>query len=130
MAVRHDELMNVVAKPVTVLIVDDQEAFRSAARLVVELADGFAVVGEAPSGEDAIDMVHELRPDLVLMDIKMPGLDGIDATRRVVADHPGVNVIVLSTYEANEYEQLALDAGAIAFVSKSDFGPHSLEAVA
>lgn len=122
--------MNVVARPVMVLIVDDQEAFRSAARLVVALADGFAVVGEAPSGEDAIEMVDELRPDLVLMDIKMPGLDGIDATRRVVADHPGVKVIVLSTYEADEYEQLALDAGAIAFVSKSDFGPPSLEAVA
>ena len=112
-----------------VLIVDDQETFRSAARLVVELADGFAVAGEAPSGEAAITMVAELHPEVVLMDIKMPGLDGIEATRRVVRDHPGVRVLVLSTYEANEFEQLALDAGAIAFVSKSDFGPDSLNVV-
>ena len=111
-----------------VLIVDDQESYRSAARLVVELASGFEVVGESESGEAAIDDVATTRPDVVLMDVKMPGIDGLEATRRITAAHPGIRVIVLSTYEASDYERPALEAGAVAFVSKSDFGPDSLAA--
>lgn len=111
-----------------VLIVDDQESYRSAARLVVELANGFEVVGEAVSGEAAIDEVEVVEPDVVLMDVKMPGIDGLEATRRITSEHPEIRVIVLSTYDASDYERPALDAGAVAFVSKSDFGPDSLDA--
>lgn len=111
---------------VRVLIVDDQEPFRSAARMVVELTDGFEFAGEAGSGEDGIRLVGDLAPDLVLMDIKMPGMDGLEATRRILADHPAARIVVLSTYEAGEFEQLATEAGAIAFISKSDFGPDAL----
>lgn len=111
---------------VKVLIVDDQEAFRSAARLVVELTDGFDVAGEAATGEDGISLADSLRPDLVLMDINMPGIDGLEATRRITQAHPGMKVVVFSTYEANEYESRALDAGAIAFVPKADFEPSLL----
>ena len=111
---------------VKVLIVDDQEAFRSAARLVVELTDGFDVAGEAATGEDGVSMADSLRPDLILMDINMPGIDGLEATRRITRAHPGMKVVVFSTYEANEYESRALDAGAIAFVPKADFEPSLL----
>ena len=111
---------------VKVLIVDDQEAFRSAVRLVVELTDGFEVAGEAATGEDGVSLADSLRPDLILMDINMPGIDGLEATRRITQAHPGMKVVVFSTYEANEYESRALDAGAIAFVPKADFEPSLL----
>ena len=115
--------MKVATTDVKVLIVDDQEAFRSAARLVVELTTGFVVAAEAASGEDGVALADEVRPQLVLMDINLPGIDGLEATRRIVAAHPEARVLVFSTYEANEYESRALDAGAIGFVPKSDFSP-------
>jgi DNA-binding NarL/FixJ family response regulator len=115
-----------MTRTVRVLIVDDQEPFRSAAKLVVELTDGFDLAGEAASGEDGVAMFADLAPDLVLMDIKMPGMDGLEATRRILADDPNARVVVLSTYEAGEFESRALDAGAIAFISKSEFGPDTL----
>ena len=105
---------------VRVLIVDDQEPFRSAARLVVEMTEGFEVAGEAADGVEAVRMVDEVAPDLVLMDIKMPGMGGLEATRRIVAAGRGTRVVVLSTYD--EYSDQARDAGAVAFVSKSDLG--------
>ena len=118
-----------MTRAVRVLIVDDQEPFRSAAKMVVELTDGFEVAGEAGSGEDGLAMFDDLAPDLVLMDIKMPGMDGLEATRQILAGDPKARVVVLSTYEAGEFEERALEVGAIAFISKSDFGPDSLATV-
>ena len=115
-----------MTRTVRVLIVDDQEPFRSAAKMVVELTDGFEVAGEAGSGEDGVAMFNDLAPDLVLMDIKMPGMDGLEATRQILNGHPHARVVVLSTYEAGEFEERANEAGAIAFISKSDFGPAAL----
>jgi two-component system, NarL family, invasion response regulator UvrY len=112
---------------VKVLIVDDQEAFRSAARLVVELTDGFTVAGEAGTGEDGVRMATELHPDLILMDMNLPGIDGLEATRRIVAAEPGAKVIGLSTYD--EFRDRAIAAGAVAFVSKSDFEPVVLSTI-
>ena len=112
---------------VRVLIVDDQEPFLSAARMVVELADGFEVIGEAMTGEEAIEVAKELRPDLILMDVNLPGIDGLEATRRIKATSADLVVIVLSTYEASEYEDRAIQAGAKAFISKSEFDPARLE---
>ena len=71
-------------------------------------------------------MVAALQPDLVLMDINLPGIDGIEATRQISEHHPDVTVLVLSTYEAVEYEPRALAAGAVAFIGKSDLGPDTL----
>ena len=110
---------------VQVLIVDDQPPFRAAARAVVEVTDGFDVVGEAETGEDSVTMCRSLKPDLVLMDVNLPGIDGLEATRQILAaEHPVV--LVLSTYEAAEYEPRATAAGAAAYIQKSDFGPDEL----
>ena len=111
---------------VRVLIVDDQDAFRSAARMVVELTSGFEVVAEAANGVEGIELVDEHQPDLVLMDINMPGIDGLEATRRITEAHPQIKVIIFSTYEPGEYDSRAREAGAIAFVSKADFEPSTL----
>lgn len=111
---------------VRVLIVDDQEPFRSAARLVVSLTDGFEVTGEAATGESAVTIAKELSPDLILMDINLPGIDGLEATRQIVQAQPSAKVIVMSTYEPDEYEQRAIEAGAGAFMSKSDLDPDTL----
>lgn len=113
---------------VRVLIVDDQKPFRLAARDVVDLADGFEVVGEAESGEASLDAVRALKPDLVLMDVNLPGMDGLAATKKILSESPGqVIVLVLSTYEADEYGPRAAEAGASAYITKSQFGPEQLE---
>lgn len=113
---------------VHVLIVDDQEPFRLAARMVVEATDGFQVVGEAETGEDSVRMAVELRPDLVLMDVNLPGINGLDATRRILADEGNdAIVLLLSTYEEAEYAPRAAECGAAAYIPKSAFGPDRLE---
>ena len=113
---------------VRVLIVDDQEPFRLAARMVVELTDGFDVVGEAESGEDSVTMAADLQPDLVLMDVNLPGINGLDATRQILAASDSVIVFLLSTYEEAEYAPRAAECGAATYIPKSSFGPDRLEA--
>jgi DNA-binding NarL/FixJ family response regulator len=114
--------------PVRVLIVDDQEPFRAVARTVVELTDGFEVVGEAEDGEASVRMAHELHPGLVLMDVNLPGISGLEATRQILADAAAkpVVVLVLSTYEAAEYGPQAEEVGAACFIPKSEFSPERL----
>lgn len=115
--------------PVRVLIVDDQEPFRTVARTVVDLTDGFEVIGEAENGEDSVTSAHSLRPDLVLMDVNLPGISGLEATRQILADHVDdkpVVVLVLSTYEAAEYGPQAEEVGAACFIPKSEFSPERL----
>jgi len=112
---------------VRVLIVDDQEPFRLAARMVVDVTEGFEVVGEAETGEEGVRLAAELAPDLVLMDVNLPGIDGLEATRRILAaDGPPV-VLLLSTYEEAEYAPRAAECGAAAYVPKAVFGPDRLE---
>jgi DNA-binding NarL/FixJ family response regulator len=113
---------------VRVLIVDDQEPFRQAARMVVELTDGFEVVGEAETGEDSVAMSQELHPGLVLMDVNLPGINGLDATRQILGSSDTVVVLLLSTYEEAEYAPRAAECGAAAYIPKSSFGPDRLEA--
>jgi DNA-binding NarL/FixJ family response regulator len=113
---------------VRVLIVDDQEPFRLAARMVVDATDGFEVVGEAETGEASVEMARELSPDLVLMDVNLPGINGLDATRRILsAQSDSVVVLLLSTYEEEEYAPRAAECGAAAYIPKAVFGPDRLE---
>lgn len=112
---------------VGVLIVDDQEPFRMAARMVVEATDGFEVVGESETGEDSIEKARDLDPDLVLMDVNLPGINGLDATRQILAESDGrVVILLLSTYEEEEYAPRAAECGAAAYIPKSAFGPDRL----
>jgi two-component system invasion response regulator UvrY len=109
--------------PVAVLIVDDQAPFRRAARAVIGATKGFEVVGEAESGEEAVALADELSPGLVLMDINMPGISGIEATRQIMQAHPEIAVVLLSTYTAADLPADARDCGAAAYVNKEEFGP-------
>ena len=114
--------------PVRVLIVDDQEPFRLAARMVVEATDGFDVVGEAETGEDSVAMARDLAPDLVLMDVNLPGINGLDATRQILAERSDpVIVLLLSTYEEEEYAPRAAECGASSYIPMAVFGPDRLE---
>ncbi|MHA7133741.1 response regulator [Oerskovia turbata] len=107
-------------QPVRVVVVDDQPLIRHSLRLVVDAADGLAVVGEAGSGAQALEVARQTRPDVVLMDIRMPGGDGIEATRRIVADPDlgATRVLVLSMFELDEHVHGALRAGASGFLLK------------
>ena len=113
-----------------VLIVDDQAAFRRAAGRVLARQPGFELVGEAESGEASIEATRILRPDLVLMDVHMPGIGGPEATRRIIAaagaDPP--LILLLSTYDATDCGTRAMECGAAAYLPKSEFGPDTLRA--
>jgi DNA-binding NarL/FixJ family response regulator len=111
---------------VSVLIVDDQRPFRVAAGAVVRATPGFDVAGEAASGEEALEQADALQPRLVLMDINMEGMGGIEATRRITTAHPGTRVVLLSTYDADDLPAGARACGAVGYVHKEDFGPDEL----
>jgi two-component system invasion response regulator UvrY len=112
--------------PVAVLVVDDQAPFRSAARAVIGMAKGFDLIGEAESGEQAVQLVEELTPGLVLMDINMGAMNGIEAARRITAAHPGVMVLLLSTYSVDDLPPDARTSGAAAYVHKEELTPRIL----
>jgi DNA-binding NarL/FixJ family response regulator len=114
---------------VSVLVVDDQRPFRMAAEAVVKATPGFSVVGEASSGAEAVAAAANLGPDLILMDINMDGMNGIEATREIVTAHPDVTVVLLSTYDESDLPGDARTCGATAYVHKERFGPDELERI-
>lgn len=103
---------------VRVLLADDQPLVRAALRMVITDADDLDVVGEAGTGTEAVRLTEELRPDIVVMDIRMPGMDGIEATRRITAGGGPTHVIVLTTFDDDDYVYGALRAGAAGFLVK------------
>jgi two-component system, NarL family, invasion response regulator UvrY len=113
--------------PIAVLLVDDQAPFRSAARAVLKRTEGFELVGEAASGQEAIELVAALSPGLVLMDINMPEMNGVEATRRILAEHPTVVVFLCSTYDAADLPAGATTSGAAAYVHKEHLSPSTLQ---
>jgi DNA-binding NarL/FixJ family response regulator len=101
-----------------VLIADDQELVRTGFRLILELETGMEVVGEAEDGDSCVELVQRRHPDVVLMDIRMPGMDGIEATRRLVDSGSRSRILILTTFDADEYVYDALRAGATGFLLK------------
>lgn len=104
---------------IRVLIADDQDLVRYGMRLVLEAEDDISVVGEVPDGPAAISAAMRLKPDVILMDVRMPGTNGLDATRELGARLPGARVLVLTTYDLDEYAFGALRAGAAGFLLKN-----------
>jgi len=111
---------------VAVLLVDDQAPFRSAARAVLRRTEGFELVGEAASGPEAIELANSLEPGLVLMDINMPEMNGVEATRRILTEHPSTVVFLCSTYDAADLPAGATTSGAAAYVHKEHLSPSTL----
>lgn len=116
---------------ISVMLVDDQDLVRLGLRTLFENEDGFEVGGEAPDGLSAVDEAVRLRPDVILMDIRMPGIDGLEATRRIVADASlaDTRVIVLTTFERDEYVFEALRVGASGFLLKDTPPAQLLDAI-
>jgi pilus assembly protein CpaE len=112
--------------PLPVLVVDDQAPFRLAAKAVLRRLAEFELVGEASNGSEAVELAGDLRPALVLMDINMPEMNGIEATRRIVAAHPDTVVILCSTYDVSDLPPDAATSGARGYVNKEQLGADTL----
>ena len=112
-------------EPIRVFLVDDQEMVRAGFRMLIDSQDDLDVVGEAGDGSDAVQRLAATRADIVLMDVRMPRLDGVEATRLLAARADAPRVIVLTTFDLDEYAFAAIKAGAAAFLLK-DAAPHEL----
>lgn len=106
------------AEPVSVIVADDQSAVREGLVLLLGTLSGIVVAGEAADGNAAVDMVAKAHPRVVLMDLNMPGCDGVAATRRITSEHPDTRVVVLTTYADDESIISALQAGALGYLTK------------
>jgi two-component system, NarL family, invasion response regulator UvrY len=116
----------VTGGPHAVLVVDDQAPFRFAARAVLRRLECFELAAEAASGQEAIELVDRIHPDLVLMDINMPQMSGIAATREIIAAHPDVVIFLCSTYDVSDLPADAAHSGARAYLNKERFSADAL----
>lgn len=108
-----------MSSPIKILLVDDQRLMRDGLRTLLELEDDLTVIGEAENGSEALEQVSALIPDVVLMDVRMPGMDGVEATRRLRTSHPHVRVIILTTFDEDEFVFEGLRAGAVGYLLKA-----------
>jgi CheY-like chemotaxis protein len=111
------------------MTVDDQAVFRDVAREVVEASPGFVPAGEVASGEEALQLVGAMKPQLVLLDVRMPGMDGIETARRLTAAHPELVIVLISLEDPSSLPATAAESGAVTFVRKQDFGPALLRSL-
>jgi DNA-binding NarL/FixJ family response regulator len=121
----EDKLM----APARLLIVDDHDLMREATRLMLEGEPDLEVVGEAVNGRHALELCRQLRPDLVLMDVRMPEMDGLTATRAVKEELPEINVLLVTVYESDDYRWEGASAGAAGYILKDASRQQLLEAV-
>lgn len=117
-----------MSDPIRVIIVDDEWLVRAALRVFLESADGFELVGEAENGADAVALVRSERPDVVLMDVQMPKMDGIEATRRMTQEFPGIKIVALTTFSTERVIVPMLSAGASGFLVKDTSPDRILDA--
>jgi len=118
-----------MADSVKILLADDHAMFRSGLRALLELEDGVEVVGEAGSGEEAVEKALKLRPDMVLMDVSMPGMNGLEATRRIAALEIGVAVLVLTVHAEEEYLVPVVEAGGSGYLTKASADRDLVDAI-
>jgi DNA-binding NarL/FixJ family response regulator len=118
-----------MSETIRLLLVDDQRLMRDGLRTLLELEPDLEVVGEAENGEVALRLFPELSPGVVLMDIRMPVMDGVEATRRLRAENPDAKIIILTTFDDNEYVFEGLRAGALGYLLKDVSGPELAEAI-
>jgi DNA-binding NarL/FixJ family response regulator len=116
-------------EPIHIMLVDDQALFREGLRTLLSVQPDFKVVAEAANGEEAIRLAHEYRPEVILMDLRMPILDGVSATRRILASLPDCRVIVLTTFDDDEYVFDGLRAGAMGFLLKDTSSEKLFDAI-
>ncbi|MFJ9176809.1 response regulator [Streptomyces sp. NPDC102360] len=114
---------------IRIVVADDQDVVRAGFGALLDSQDDFMVVGSAPGGVEAVRVCREVRPDLALMDVRMPGMDGIEATRRIARDLPATRVVMLTTFDLDEYVYDALAAGASGFLLKDMQAERLFEAV-
>lgn len=114
---------------IRVLLADDQDLVRSGFSLILSMEDDIEVVGEAKNGQEAVELAQSLQPDVVLMDVQMPVLDGIAATAAVVSEHPATRVLILTTFDREDYLFSALRAGASGFLLKTADADELVDAV-
>ena len=115
--------------PIRILLVDDQALFRESLHAFLSLQSNYQIVGEASNGEEAVRIVSALKPDIVLMDVRMPVMDGVEATRRIHASHPACRVIMLTTFDDDEYVFEALRNGAVGYLLKDSSADKLREAI-
>lgn len=115
-----------IAQDIAVMVVDDQPPFRAVATSVANLISGWSVVAEVETGESAVESALAVHPDVVLMDINLPGISGLEATRQITSQLPGTRVILMSTYTAEQLPADAMECGALAYVRKEDLTPRVL----
>ena len=117
------------AAPAQLLIVDDHDLMRETTRLMLEGEQDLEVVGEAVNGRHALELCRQLRPDLVLMDVRMPEMDGLTATRAIKEELPAISVLLLTVYESDDYRWEGASAGAAGYILKDAPRQQLLEAV-
>jgi len=122
-------LMTMQSPVIRVLVVDDHALHRDGTRQILEAYPDLQVVGDADSGEVALALVNQLRPDVVLLDIRLPGINGIEVARRLTRDHPDIRVLMVSAYDEDEYVRGALEAGAAGYLRKTAPGKELVQAV-
>jgi DNA-binding NarL/FixJ family response regulator len=115
--------------PARLLIVDDHDLMREATRLMLEGAPDVEVVGEAVNGRHALELCRQLRPDLVLMDVRMPEMDGLTATRAIKEELPAISILLVTVYESDDYRREGASAGAADYILKDAPRQQLLEAV-
>jgi DNA-binding NarL/FixJ family response regulator len=116
-------------KPVRILVVDDHEVVRTGLRTLVESHPGFSVAGEAADGQQAVEKARELKPDVVVMDISMPHLNGLQATQHILSENPAARILVLTMHDSQQIMRAVIEAGAKGYLLKSDAGRDLLVAV-